>query len=143
MAVDKTALTAAITTEVGADHANPVYALTQADYTAESWTVYADAITAAIAVEADANAVQSEVDAAIAPIGTAKAALVFAGQADLDIAEAAAAGLTQTDYSAASWAVLTDALALAETTNALVVAKTTAINNAIAALVFAGQADLV
>ena len=69
-------------------------------------------------------------------------ALVFAGQANLNAAKAEAAVLVEADYTAASWLVLTDALALPETTNAEVVAKTTAIDEAIAALVFAGQAAL-
>lgn len=136
-AVDKTALTAAINVEYSDGAARTTNALTQADYTAASWTAYTVAITAAITVEADANATQVAVDAAAAAIGTAKAALVFAGAADLVTAKAAAAALVQANYTAASWAGLVTALALSETTNAEVVTKTTAINAAIAALVLA------
>ena len=136
-AVDKTALTAAINVEYSDGAARTTNALTQADYTAASWTAYTVAITAAITVEADANATQVAVDAAAAAIGTAKAALVFAGAADLVTAKAAAAALVQANYTAASWAGLVTALALSETTNVEVVTKTTAINAAIAALVLA------
>ena len=50
-------------------------------------------------------------------------------------AKAAAAALTSTDYTGTSWSVLTTALAKAESTNTEVIAKTSAINAAIAALV--------
>lgn len=78
--VNKQALTAAITAEVGEDHDNPSYVLTEADYTEGSWSVYTDAIEAAIEVEGDTAATQAEVDAAAAAIGTAKAALEFASE---------------------------------------------------------------
>ena len=139
---DKTVLTAAITAEVGTDHASLGYVLTQGDYTETTWTAYANAITAAIAVEGDVNAVQSAADTAVTTLSTTKAGLVFAGQADLDTALADAAALTEVDYTTGSWAVLETALAMTGNTNTQVVAKTTAINDAITALVFAGQADL-
>jgi hypothetical protein len=50
-------------------------------------------------------------------------------------AKAVAAALTSTDYTGTSWSVLTTALAMAESTNTEVTAKTAAINAAIAALV--------
>jgi hypothetical protein len=76
-AADYTALTSAITAEIGTDHATPVYVLTQADYTSGSWTTYSNAIAAAIVVEADAGATPTEVDDATALIASTKAALVF------------------------------------------------------------------
>lgn len=51
--LDKTLLTQRLTTDIGADHATPVYALTSTDYTSESWQAYTDAVVAAIAVEQD------------------------------------------------------------------------------------------
>jgi hypothetical protein len=140
--VDISALTAAITAEVGADHETPVFVLTEADYTADSWTAYSAAIAAAILVEADADATQEAVTDATALIASTKAALVFAGQADLDAAEATAGDLIEAHYTVDSWAALTAALAMDANTNAEVVAKTAAIDAAIAALVFAGQAAL-
>jgi hypothetical protein len=143
LTVDNTALTAAITTEVGANHAVPVYVLIAGDYTGDSWLVFTGAVAAAILVEADATATQSEINAATSAIATAKAALVFAGQAALNAAEAEAALLVAADYTPVSWLVLTNALALPETTNAEVVAKTTAINNAIVALELTPEAAAV
>lgn len=61
--------------------------------------------------------------------------MVFTGQADLDTAKDNAEALTNTDYTVASWENLISALALPESTNTEVVDKTTAITNAIAALV--------
>ena len=138
--VDKTALTAAITAEVGADHETPVYVLLSTDYTVATWTAYANAITTAIAVEANVNAVQSAVDAAVTPIGTAKAALVFANKAAMDAAVIAAGAKVEGDYSAASWSLFTSAktaaLLLPANTNAEMGARTTALNNAMALLVY-------
>ena len=62
-----------------------------------------------------------------------------------DAAVVAAAELTEDDYTAESWEVLTDALAVevtADNTQAEVDAATKAITDAVAALVFANQADL-
>lgn len=140
LAADKTALTAAVTAEIGEDHNNPVYVLTAADYTAGSWSAYAGAITAAIAVEANPSSTQAEIDNAVAAIDAAKAGLVFAGQAELDAAKAAAEALNEEDYTAESWAVLQEALEMPEGTNAEVVEKTTAINDAIAGLVTVAEA---
>lgn len=133
--VDKAALTSAIDAEYSDGDARTTYELTEADYTEATWTAYITAISDAITVEENAEADQAAVDAAAAAIGTAKGNLVFAGKADLDAAKAAADALTETDYTAASWADLTSALALPETTNAEVVDKTTAIT--------AAQEDLV
>ena len=118
-------------------------AVTQADYTPESWAAYQDIVADNVVTADD---LQSEIDAATAAITTAQGALIFAGQADLDTAVAAAAALVPAHYTTDSWTAFETArdfaLALPEDTNAEVVAKTTAINGAIDALVFAGQADL-
>lgn len=75
--VDKGALTAAITAEVGEDHNNPVYVLNSSDYTGESWVLYETAVSQAIAVEGKADATQQEVDDAVAAIVSAKAGLTY------------------------------------------------------------------
>ncbi len=136
-----TALTASITVEVGAVHGTPVYVLTETDYTTGSWSAYTSAVASAINVETDTSATQTEVDDATTAIGTTKAALVFAGQAALNTAVATADALTEADYTAGSWSTLTAALALSHSTNALTVAKTTAINSAISGLVLSVQGE--
>ena len=108
----------------------PWLQLQKADYTADSWTAYQVVVAANVMTFANT---QAEVDAAIFAIETAQHNLVFAGQADLAAAKAAEALLTSTDY--VDYSAVTAALALLETTNAEVVAKTTAINTAVAALV--------
>ncbi|MFA5407417.1 MAG: hypothetical protein WC343_01440, partial [Bacilli bacterium] len=60
--------------------------------------------------------------------------LVFAGQANLDAAKVLAATKASTNYTSASWSILINALGLPETINSEVVAKTTAINNALSGL---------
>ncbi|MHB8131938.1 MAG: cadherin-like beta sandwich domain-containing protein, partial [Mobilitalea sp.] len=104
----------------------------QADYTASSWSTYQLVVTANTVTAENA---QSEVTTAANAIISAQSSLVFAGKANLDTAKTLAGTKTATDYTVASWQVLTDALALPETTNALVVAKTTEITDAISALV--------
>jgi len=135
IAPDKTALTAAINAEFSDGSARTTYVLTQSDYTSASWANYTSKITAAITVEGDPNSLQSVIDSAISNISKYKSRLVFAGKADLNTAKASAAAKIEADYTPFSWAALVDALALPETTNAEVVAKTEAINAAIAALV--------
>ena len=103
----------------------------QADYTADSWAL----LTAALALP---ETTDDEIAAKTAAINNALGALEFAGAADLAAAKTAAAGKVQSQYTAASWAVLTGALAMPETTQAEIVAKSSAINNAIAALVSSG-----
>lgn len=136
--VNKTALTNAINAQF-TDVTRAVYGLSASDYTVGTWTVYNDAITAAIAVETNADASQANVNAAIDAITTAKAALVFAGKANLDATIVAANTKMQANYTADSWATFTvalqDALQLPEGTNAQVVGKTLAINGALGLLV--------
>ena len=105
-----------------------VDALTEADYTSESWAVVDTAYNSN-------ERTNPEVLAKIAALTSGIAGLVFAGLAALVAAQQAAAALTEVDYTAESWAVLVLALALPQTDNDEIVAKTTAINNAIAALV--------
>ncbi|OHB17729.1 MAG: hypothetical protein A2749_01675 [Parcubacteria group bacterium RIFCSPHIGHO2_01_FULL_45_26] len=136
-----TALTASITVEVGAVHGTPVYVLTETDYTAGSWSAYTSAITSAISVETDTSSTQTEVNDAATAVATTKTALVFVGQAALNTAVATAGALTEADYTSASWATLTTALALPHSTNALTITKTTAINSAISGLVLSVQGE--
>ena len=106
-------------------------ALTSTDYVDYS------AVTTALALPETTN---TEIVAKTTAINTAIAGLVFAGQASLDTAKTAESALLSTDY--VDYSAVTTALALPETTNTEIVAKTTAINTAIAGLVFAGQAAL-
>ncbi|MEI6058032.1 MAG: DUF5018 domain-containing protein, partial [bacterium] len=135
-------LTDAITAEIGADHAVPVYVKTASEYTADSWTAYVAAIDAAILVESNIDSTVQEMSDSITAIHIAKSSLVFAGMPDLMTIKNTTTGFIQTDYIADSWTRLSTALALPETTNAFIVDKTVAINSAISALVFAGRADL-
>ena len=136
-----TAITTAINNLVFAGKANldltkaTAGELLEADYTVESWTV----LTNALALAETTNA---EIVTKTTSINNAITGLVFAGKANLDLVKAAADELEEADYTIASWTTLTNALALAETTNTLVVTKTISINNAIAGLVFAGKANL-
>lgn len=136
-------------------------ALCAEDYTPESWSGVDAALTAALKVQADEEAVQEDVDSAATAIADAlqglvladqavvepedpaavepeslAAALAFAGQTALDEAIAAAAEKVETDYTATSWAALTAALAMPQDSDEEVTAKTEAINAAIAALVY-------
>lgn len=112
------------------DYKVALAAVSEEDYTVASWTAYG--LILADYVVTTANE-QSEVDAATTAISEAQADLVFAGQADLDAAKAAEALLNPEDY--VDYSGVAAALALPETTNAEVVTKTSAITDAIAALV--------
>ena len=106
---DKTALTAAI---------EQVSAMQEADYTAESWKVLSDALTAARTVADQADATQEEVDAALSPLYDAMGALVkLADKTALAAAIDAASALNEKDYTAESWAAVSDALAAAQSLN--------------------------
>jgi uncharacterized protein YjdB len=69
------ALTAAINAEYSDGVLRTTHVLVEASYTEASWIAYTGALTAAIAVEADTDATQTEVDDATAALATAKAAL--------------------------------------------------------------------
>lgn len=119
-------------------------AVVPTDYTIASWATY-QAIVAANVVTAVNT--QPEVDAATLAITTAQDNLVTNIAADgLATATAIVAAKTPSDYTQASWNIFSiaaiDALALPDTTNTEILAKTTAINNAISNLIFAGQANL-
>jgi hypothetical protein len=109
------------------------------DYTSASWLIYQGVVSANTVTIKDTPA---KVAIAIDAIKLAQKSLVFAGQAALDAAMLDANSKVDSDYTIASWKLLVDAKALLATTNALVVTKTNAINEAIEGLVFAGQADL-
>ena len=117
-----------------ADAKSDADALTVGDYTPASWTVLQNALGLPEATPADIADKTSAINSAID-------GLVFAGQADLDAAVGQTTGLNQNDYTPESWATLTTALSLPETTNAEVVDKTNAINAAIDALVTKTAAD--
>jgi hypothetical protein len=101
--------------------------LTEADYTAETWSD----LEVALALSQTTNPL---ILAKIAAIEIAVSALVFAGQEALDEAKDAAALLVEGEWTAETWAVLVAALALPETSNSEVVSKTSAINDAISGL---------
>ncbi|WRS28641.1 LamG-like jellyroll fold domain-containing protein [Oscillospiraceae bacterium MB08-C2-2] len=121
-------------------------ALNQADYTADSWVVLADALVNAQAVMADADATQAVIDAAAKSIDNAIDALVkipviIVDKKALDSAIDEAKALNEADYTAESWSRLRDALANAifvqndaDATQAEVDIATAAIKEAIAAL---------
>lgn len=111
---------------------NVLNSVKEADYTSASWLAYQKVVNEnAMTVHNTPTEVKKAVDA----IKNAQKALVFAGKADLDAAKLLANAKIQSDYTLASWAVLTNALSMPETTNAEVVAKSTAINNAISKLI--------
>jgi alpha-tubulin suppressor-like RCC1 family protein len=114
---------------------NTINALEEEDFTSESW----GAISQALALP-QRNA--AEIATKLAALDEALSGLEFAGRAALDAAIAATDDLAEGDYTLESWENLEGALALPETSNAEVVAKTDAITDAIDGLVLAAQADL-
>ncbi|MEI6711169.1 MAG: hypothetical protein WCK88_02830 [bacterium] len=103
--------------------------LLQSDYTVESWST----LSTALALPQNTN--QFIVDKTNA-INTALSSLVFIGKADLDTAKNTISTTQENAYTPASWQIFVSArdmaLALPETSNALVIAKRQAINNALA-----------
>ena len=112
-------------------------ALQQSDYTAESWSAQQPALTSALALP---SATKTQVLAKIAALTAALDGLItnIARQA-LDAALTAVAQLRQADYTLASWsahlAPLQQALALPESSTALMQAKADAINAILASLI--------
>jgi uncharacterized repeat protein (TIGR02543 family) len=108
---DKTALTAAITAEIGAVHGSPVYVLIASDYTSGSWATYTDAIAAAIVVEGNGAATVKEVSDATALIDSTKTALVTNLSAYKLVAsstlDTAYGGYSSGNYSGTNWTTLT------------------------------------
>ena len=143
--VDTTALEAAI---AEADN------LKEADYTAESWSVYQAALQSArTALEAKES--QDAVDQALAALNAAKAALVKAEEepvaintASLEKAIADAKALKEADYTADSWKALQSALSDAQKaleakeSQEAVDNATNSLNKAIKALVKKGSSSV-
>ncbi len=115
------------------------YVLSASDHTADSWAVYTDAIAQAIYTEQMPDASAEQQQQAIAAIESARSALVFAAQADLDSAIADADAKDERFYTPQSWAAFSSALAQAyampQTSNLEVSAKASAINAAASLLV--------
>ncbi|WP_426351217.1 5'-nucleotidase C-terminal domain-containing protein [Alloiococcus sp. CFN-8] len=90
--------------------------LKEADYTAESWKAYQQALTAAKAALANEKVTQAEVDTALAALKTAKTALVKAPVAApvnkeaLKKEIAAEKTLKEKDYTQTTWKAYQDAL---------------------------------
>jgi autotransporter-associated beta strand protein len=120
----QTALDAAVTA---------VGALNPATYTPGSWAAQQGPLAAAMALPATTNA---EILAKTAALNAAMAGLITkTAQSALDTVIDTAGKLNPASYSPTSWNALTAALALPATTNAQVLAKTAAINAAMASLI--------
>ncbi len=122
--VDKAALTAMIAS---------TEELTETDWSVDSWIVLQISITEAQVVLSVSNSKQSEVDAALAALNTAIAALNVDKSA-LEIAIVTTSGLTETDYSKASWTNLQTVLDVARTISVLNDASQSDVDNATNAL---------
>ena len=125
----KTALTAAIKAAEDAK-------LVEAEYTVDSWKVYADALKAA---KADVSkATKAEIEKLTKDLTDAKTALKTKAAADADTALKAAKdkaeAAKEADYTTASYKAVTDANVLPETTTVEKEAKTKAITDALAKL---------
>ncbi|MEK4228380.1 S-layer homology domain-containing protein [Solibacillus sp. FSL H8-0538] len=109
----------------------------EADYTAASWTAFQGALTTALGLPETNDTEKADKTTAI---NDAIALLVFNVDGALTAAKTAASGKQEADYTAASWTAfqgaLTTALGLPETNDTEKADKTTAINDAIALLVF-------
>ena len=110
----------------------------EADYTAESWAVFADALAKANEVNADAEATQADVDAAVKALNDAIAGLEDyvppVDKTELAAAIADAAQYDEADYTKASWAAFADALAKANEVNDNAEATQDEVNAAVEAL---------
>src|SRR5690606_40942111 len=91
--------------------------LTETDYSPASWLALESALAAAVAVNDNADATQSEVNAAEQALHAAMDALTVDKTA-LQSAIDEAGDLTESDYSPASWRSEESALTAAETANA-------------------------
>ncbi|MGI6344649.1 MAG: hypothetical protein ACOX18_06240 [Bacillota bacterium] len=132
--VDKSALEAKV---------NEARGLNEADYTEESWAVFAAALADAEAVLADPDATQAEVDAALAALVGAMDGLEeveeppVVDKSALEAKVNEALGLNEDDYTEESWAVFAAALAAAEAVLADPDATQADVDAALAALVAA------
>ena len=129
----------------------------EADYTADSWKAYTDALAAAKALTTSENTLlQSDVDAAMDNLNAAINALTEAetpvdpnvvSTTSLEKAIKAAEYLKEADYTADSWKALQNALSAAKAAlnekkdQASVDAATENLNKTISALVKAGSAE--
>ena len=111
-----------------------VLALVEADYTPESWLLYEAAI-AGCDLDLDNTSSQAEIDDESLLIDAALDLLVPFDLVAYNSAQAEAAALTESHYTAESWKDLTDALAMPSSTQTEIDAKTAAIEAAIDALV--------
>ena len=91
----------------------------QADYTTDTWTAFAEALTAANAVNKNALSTQVEIDAAADALTDAMAALAAnpVDKTALAASITAAEALKQADYVSTSWATLAAPLADAKAAN--------------------------
>ena len=115
----------------------------EAGYTPETWAPFAEALAEANAVNADANATQDAVNAAVAALAEAQGNLApVADKAALAEAIAAAKELKEENYTPESWAEakLADAIAAAELVNDDANASDDEVSGAIAALQAAVEA---
>lgn len=107
------------------------------DYTSESWDNFSVAVIHALVLP---ETTETEIKNKTTEIKNAIDTLVFAGQADLDVAILECNSKVEADYTPASWAIFlaerSAALSLAPIDNAEVIAKTLALNNAMGKLVF-------
>ncbi|MCI1223405.1 choice-of-anchor M domain-containing protein [Bifidobacterium tibiigranuli] len=117
--------------------------LKQSDYTADSWTPFADALTAAKSVRANTKAAQAEVDSAVSALAAAQAKLVKvsvnpqptkADKTALNAAIDAAAKHQESAYTADSWKPFADSLTGARAVRANAEAAQADVNAAVAAL---------
>ena len=123
-AVDKSALTAAITAELGEDYSSDPHSfvLNESDYTTESWETYLYALENALYIEEDPYALQTEVDDILDELNGAKASLEFVNQELYDTIMYDLETLDESHYTSESWSAFSlaidDALAMPHNTNA-------------------------
>jgi hypothetical protein len=133
---DKGALEAAI---AGAEEA--IGEMNEEDYTPASWAALADALTAAKNLAEGEFIGQDEIDEALAALDAALDGLAeLADKTALNEAIAEAKALTETNYTADSWAALKTALAKAETVAADADATRDEVEEAVYALTTALEA---
>lgn len=134
---DKTALNAAI--EAAAKLSND-----QGTYTAASWTVFQDALSAAKGVNESPAASDDEVAKALSTLQNAQAALAKAAttdqKTDLKVEIGRADALNESDYTADSWKAYQSALAAAQSVLSKDDASATDVETATAALKTAREA---
>ena len=108
----------------------------QADYTPDTWTAFAEALTAANAVNKNALSTQAEIDFIADVLNDAMAALAInpVDKTALAASITAAEALKQADYVSTSWTTLAAPLAAAKAANESTEATQSDVNAAKAAL---------